>query len=451
MRQARHATSSVLISAVVFSVGVGTAIACMTPERASVLGKNHPDPGFVTRIAHAHAPNPIEYRLDQATGCENGTADGFPCQAINLVGHIPLSEIGGGTGSDSWGWTDPETGKEWAIIGRSNGVAFVDVSDPGNIVYTANLPRPGDVGNNVWADVKVYKNHAFMVADAVSNYGMQVFDLTRLRDIQNPPVTLSADAEYSAFNSAHNIAINTDTGFAYIVGGDTCNGGPHMVDIRNPQSPEFAGCFADDGYSHDIQCVVYRGPDNEHNGKEICFASNEDTLTVIDVTDKSKPVQLSRTPYEQTGYTHQGWLTENQDYFIMDDELDELNQPAIDTTRTLTMDVSDLDQPALAGDHLADGASIDHNQYVVGNYTYQANYRRGLRVLKLDDLSTGSMTEVAYFDTYPEGDGNGFDGAWNIYPFFPSGNLLISDFNRGFFLVRPKYGSVDVLARTGFE
>lgn len=422
--------------------------ACFTPDRAAILALEHPDADFVNAAAHAHHPNPIPYfGPQQATPCVNGFADIFPCNKVTLLSHIELPEIGSGSGSDSWGWTDPQTGVEYAIIGRSNGVAFVSLEDPINPVYLGNLPRPAGVSTSVWADIKVYQDHAFMVADNVSNYGMQVLDLTVLRNVSNPPVTFTATAVYNEFDSAHNIVINTDTGFAYAVGGNSCAGGLHMVDIKTPSQPVSAGCFSSDGYTHDAQCVVYNGPDKEHVGKEICLNSNEDTLTIVDVSDKNNLIQISRTAYPDFGYTHQGWLTENQAYFLLDDETDETGQ-GFTGTRTITMDVSDLDNPFMAGEHFADGAAIDHNQYVKGDYTYQANYRRGLRILRISDAASGTLTEVAFFDSYPENDGNGFSGAWNVYPFFPSGNILISDFNRGFFLVRPE---IDIVLIDGFE
>ncbi len=429
--------------------GAATAIACLTPHRAAVIGIEHPDPEFVKAALHAHEPDPIPYTLRAPTACTGGVADIFPCSNIDLVGHIPLSLIGAGSGSDSWGWTDPLDQREYAIVGRSNGVAFIDVSDPGNIVYLGNLPRPAGVQSTVWSDIKVYRDHAFMVADGANGHGLLVFDLTRLRNVANPPVEFTHDAHFLGFQQAHNIAINTETGFAYAVGGEQCAGGLYMIDIRQPQSPAFAGCFSQDGYTHDVQCVVYRGPDAEHQGKEICFASNEDTLTIVDVSDKSNPVQLSRTTYAQRGFTHQGWLTYDQRYFVMDDETDETSFGF--NTRTITMNVADLDTPVVAGFHFAGGQAIDHNQYVLGNYTFQANYQRGLRILRLDDPASGAMSEVAFFDTWPDGDNNGFSGAWNVYPFFPSGNILISDFNRGFFLVRPNMAEIDPIFRDGFE
>ena len=191
-----------------------------------------------------------------------------------------------------------------------------------------------------WRDIKTYQDHAFIVADNVPSHGMQIFDLTRLRSAI-PGTTFTADHRYTGINSAHNVVINEETGFAYLVGGDRCAGGLEMADIRDPANVVDAGCFSSDGYTHDAQCVVYRGPDLEHQGKEICFASNEDTLTIVDVTDKTSPSQISRTSYfaaGETGYVHQGWLTPDQAFFLQDDELDERNQGH--TTRTYVWNVS---------------------------------------------------------------------------------------------------------------
>ena len=165
--------------------------------------------------------------------------------------------------------------------------------------------------------------------------------------------------------------INEDTGFAYAVGTSICSGGLAMVDISNPVRPVSAGCFSADGYTHDAQAVVYNGPDVAHQGKEIVLASNEDTLTIVDVTNKGAPVQLSRSSYPGSSYTHQGWLTEDHQYYLMDDELDEQN--AGHPTRTHIWDLSDLDAPVIIGAHDGTTSAIDHNQYVKGNFTYQAN------------------------------------------------------------------------------
>jgi len=141
----------------------------------------------------------------------------YPCNGYELVGRIELSEFTASSGNDSWGWTDSTSGKEYAIMGLDNGTAFVDISDGENLVYLGKLPSAGDPIS--WRDVKVYKDHAFIVSEA-AGHGMQVFDLTNLRNVENAPTTFDADARYTGIGSAHNIVINEDTGFAYIVGTD---------------------------------------------------------------------------------------------------------------------------------------------------------------------------------------------------------------------------------------
>jgi choice-of-anchor B domain-containing protein len=273
---------------------------------------------------------------------------------------------------------------------------------------------------------------------------MQVFDLTQLRGLTGAPVTFSETAHYKKVAQAHNIVINEDTGYAYIVGArgrNNCSGGLHMVDIFDPTSPSFAGCFSSDGYTHDAQCVDYFGPDAAYVGREICFNSNEDTLTIVDVTDKSNPVQLSRTGYAGSAYTHQGWLTDDHVYFLLDDELDEQNSGH--NTRTRVFNVSELTAPAFVEWHVGATTAIDHNQYVDGDFTFQANYRSGLSILEITDAANGVMAEVAFFDIYPDNDAAEFNGAWSNYPYFDSGIVVVSGIEQGLFVLRPKLGPTD--------
>jgi len=366
--------------------------------------------------------------------CTDGMAGPFPCRAIALESYLPLSSIGGGNGNDIWGWTDPQTGREYALMGKTTGTAFIDVGTPDKPVYLGDLPsHQRDRQFAVWRDIKVYRDHAFIVADK-AGHGLQVFDLTRLRGVTEPQ-TWTEDAHYARFGNSHNIAINKDTGFAYAVGSDTCRGGLHMIDIRNPKSPAFAGCFSEDGYTHDTQSVVYSGPDERFTDREICFSSNEDTLTIVDVTDKAAPTMLSRTPYEGSAYTHQGWLTEDQRHFLLNDELDE-QQSGVPTS-TYIFDVADLRAPKLIGVYRAAVAAIDHNLYTKGDRVYEANYRSGLRVLDSTRVAEGELEEVAFFDVYPEDDEAEFNGAWSVYPYFESGIVIVSGIEQGLFVLRP--------------
>ena len=290
-----------------------------------------------------HSPGgngqPNDAPLTAATNvpCVNGFAGSFPCNKVDLAAFLPVTDIDGTTAAgvtanDIWGWTDPLTDKEYALIGLSNGVAFVDVTNPTAPVYLGNLPRTAASSDSLWRGLKAYRNHLYVVSEAVGQ-GLQVFDLTQLRNVASPPVTFSETARYDNVGRTHTLALNEETGYAYLAGSrpgaghtigvDTCGTGLHMVDIRTPAQPKFAGCVDSDGYTHETQCVIYRGPDAQYQGREICFNANEDTLTVVDVTNKSAPVQLSRTGYAGVGYTHQGWLTADQTRFLLNDELDE--------------------------------------------------------------------------------------------------------------------------------
>lgn len=387
---------------------------------------------------NTHEPEPLQ--AVHNAPCIDGSAAGFPCHNMDLLAFLPMSEIGGtrhdSTANDVWGWTDPQTGKEIAIVGRRSGTSFVDVSNPINPIYLGELPAHGGA-DSFWRDVKVYADHAFIVSEA-HNHGMQVFDLTQLRTAIRSPVTLRETAFYAGVSSAHNIAINEDTGFAYITGAsgkNSCSGGLHMVDISNPASPTFAGCFDADGYTHDAQCVLYDGPDADHQGREICLNSNEDTLTIVDVTDKSRSLQVSRVGYAGSGYVHQGWLTADQRFFLLDDELDE--QTYGHNTRTRIWDLSDLDRPALLGFFESSTPAMDHNLYVQGHFAYQANYRAGLRVLDISQIAAGDLLEVAFFDVYPANDAPQISGAWSTYPYFASGIVIVSGIEQGLFVLRP--------------
>ena len=395
-------------------------------------------------------PSVLPSSTRAAVPCENGFAESYPCKDIDLMSFLTIQDLLGGlpiftTGTnDIWGWTDPETGREYALVGLRSGVSIVDVTDP-------EIPQVigvlvGKTGSSTWRDIKVYRNHAFIVADAAANHGMQIYDLTQLRDIENPPQRLEETAHYDRFGSAHNIVINEETGYAYAVGanvsGETCGGGLHMIDIRNPTEPVFQGCYADvstgtarTGYTHDAQCVVYRGPDVDYQGREICVGANETALSIADVTDKSNPIRITSVDYPNVSYSHQGWFSRDHQYFFLDDETDEIF--GLPTTRTIIWDMADLDDPIVANEYFAQTPTTDHNQYVVGQALYQSNYSSGLRILDIRDPL--SPKEVGYFDVIPDTSvttGTDF-GTWSNYPFFESGIVVVTSIRDGLFVLKP--------------
>ncbi|MEM7416272.1 MAG: choice-of-anchor B family protein [Gemmatimonadota bacterium] len=386
---------------------------------------------------------------DEVRCSDEGEAAAFTCESVDLLSFLPVSDMGANRGmstNDVWGWTDPDSGREIVLVGMSDQTAFVDITNPGNPVYLGRLPMPETANASVWRDMKVYANHMYVVSDGAAEHGMQVFDLTHLRDLDGSnPVTFEADAHYTEIASAHNIVINEETGYAYSVGssggGETCGGGLHMINIQDPKNPTFAGCFQDmttgrqrTGYSHDAQCVVYHGPDEDYQGREICLGSNETALSIADVTDKSNPVAVSMASYPNVAYSHQGWLSEDHAYFFMGDELDETGGN-VTNTRTLIWDLADLDDPVLAQEYMSDTKSTDHNLYILGNTMYQSNYKSGLRVLDVSDPE--NPVPVGNFDTVPYGgDDAQMTGSWSNYPYFESGVVVVTSGREGLFIVR---------------
>lgn len=410
------------------------------PEQPEVSDPNLTD--AMRRFLENREETEIPERMG-ATPCVAGMAGPYPCDNVDLMTFIPVSDFSASYTNDIWGWTDPLDGKEYAILGVSNGTVFVDVTDPVNPVYLGKLPT--QTSNSPWRDIKVYNNYAFVVSEA-GGHGMQVFDLTELRSVVGPPVTFSNDAHYDDFGSAHNIAINEDSGYAYGLGTSTCSGGLHMVNIQNPLVPTSAGCYSGDGYTHDAQCVIYNGPDQDYQGAEICFNSNEDTLTIVDVTDKGDPDQISRTGYSGSDYTHQGWLLDGQRYFVLGDEGDEFD--AGHNTRTYIWDLLDLDNPVAPDTYTGPNPSVDHNMYVVGSYLFQSNYSSGLQILDLSDVANGNLTQEAYFDTYPANNNASYNGSWSNYPFFDSGIVVASGIDEGLFILQPVLSGVGTLVRS---
>ena len=377
--------------------------------------------------------------VSMAQPCSNGLAGGYPCDGYDLLSHIPLSTFSAGRANDSWGWTDPQGGAEYILMGLDNGTAFIDVSDPVNPVYLGKLPT--HTQSSTWRDIKVYNNYAFVVSEA-SGHGMQVFDLTRLRNVSNPPATFTEDAHFANFGSAHNIVINEATGYAYAVGANTYSGGAHFVNIQDPLNPVDEGGYGGSGYTHDAQVVIYNGPDTNYQGQELYFGNNEDKAVIVDVTDKNNPQLIGEFTYGNVSYTHQGWLTEDQRYFIIGDEIDELDFGF--DTRSIVADFSDLENPTFHDEYFGTTAAIDHNGYVLGNKYYLSGYTSGLRVIDITNIATpGSMVESGYFDSYPSDNNTSFFGAWNVYPYLGSGNININDINNGFFMVRASVSGTD--------
>jgi len=353
----------------------------------------------------------------------------FDSSNITLLAQIPLNNFFGidsSSGNDCWGYVSG-TGREYAIMGLAGGYAFVEITNPTSpvIVDTVNGPV------SLWHDVKVIGDYAYGVSEGGS--GIQIMDLS---DIDNGNVTLVRNWTAGGYSTTHNIVANEESGSLWVVGTNIGNGGLIHIDISNPELPSLDGGWTD-MYLHDAQVVTWQG--GALDGREIAFGAGglgggftSTGLRIIDVTDPNNTQTLATVFYSNSGYSHQVWLSTDRKYVYLNDELDEGNSVPVTTTRIIN--VEDPANPFFVGTFTSGTPSIDHNLYTRDSVIYQSNYRSGLRVF--DGLDPTNPVEIAYFDTYPGSDAPEFNGAWSNYPFFPSGNVIISDIERGLFIVR---------------
>ncbi|MFC5381408.1 choice-of-anchor B family protein [Aquipuribacter nitratireducens] len=426
-----------------------------------------------TGVVEDVSPGGVPMEAQSGVRCEDGMAGIFPCHKVDLASFTPLPDLEATFLNDLWGWEDSETGMQVAIVGSFEGTAFVDVTDGENPVYLGTLESsaPGDQGN-IWGDVRVYEDTAYIVAEAIDlatynpatgdldGFGIQVVDLTQFRG-RTGPGTIEKTAQIDDVTQSHNVSLNVETGRMYVVGSvydvaDECgtpnpgfpvlngSGGALVYDVAtDPNAPKLIGCMNADGYSHDIHCVAYSGPDADYQGREICIGSNEDTVTIYDATDASDITVIDRLTYYEEGlevgdiYTHQGWWSEDQTYFFLGDELDELSG-AVPERTTFIWDLTDLDDARVIGEHGDGNTSIDHNMFVLDGLLYQSNYTSGVWLYDSWKADKGRLTMRGYFDVYPADDATAFAGTWGNYPFFGDGKVVATSSDEGLFVLQSR-------------
>lgn len=368
-----------------------------------------------------HSPRPVS--ADEQTNA------GFSANSMTLLSQVPLNNFPGvntASGNDCWGYVSP-SGREYAIMGLEGGFGFVDITNPTNPVIVDTVSGPV----SLWHDVKVLGHYAYGVSEGGS--GIQVMDMS---DIDNGDVRLVRNWTGGGYSTSHNIVANPESGSLWVVGTNIGNGGLIHIDISNPELPSIDGGWTD-MYVHDAQVVNWKnGP---LAGREIAFCAggfsggfSSTGLRIVDVTDPNNTQTLATLFYNNAGYAHQVWISEDQKFLYLNDELDEGSSVAVTTTRIIN--IEDPQNPVFVGTSTTGLAAIDHNLYMRDGVMYQSNYRSGLRVF--DALDPANPVEIASFDTYPGSDSAQFNGAWSNYPYFPSGNIIISDIERGLFVVR---------------
>ncbi|WP_334057240.1 choice-of-anchor B family protein [Alteromonas sp. S005] len=386
--------------------------------------------------------------------CSDGTAADYPCNNIDLLSHVPvsvLSSVSKGA-NDIWGHVDLNNSREYAIVGMQASIAVVDVTEPTSPVVVGEITGQ----STSWRDIKVYqyfdsaagrfKAYAYASADSVTE-GFTIIDLNDL------PESISLVSRNTDDNRAHNIYIsNVDytlniplTGVIpqlHLVGQDSNGGAFRSYALSSPRAPTASYVPSEltrADYTHDASSMHITDARAEAecvsataSGCTVMLDFNEGSMRLWDHTDTDSTSELSSTSYNEVAYTHSGWFSEDKHYAFVHDELDERNFSL--NTRVMIFDISSLTAPVLAGVWTSDNDTIDHNGYVRGNRYYMSNYERGLTVLDISDPT--APEEVGFFDTYPAFNSTNFNGAWGVYPFLPSGNIIVSDIQRGLFVLK---------------
>jgi choice-of-anchor B domain-containing protein len=364
-----------------------------------------------------------------STRCKNGKAGDLPCKNIDLVGRV----TGTGGIADVWGWVDPETKDEYAIVGGTDGIYFYNVTNPAEPISLGFVP--GKVSTPFrWLEMEIVNDHLYWVCDLYP-CGLQIFDLNRLRGVESALPVWRPDVVLP-LGTFHSIDSNPKTNHLFLNGVGVAVGTPIIMDVSVPLAPTPVGGMFDDGYTHDSLCRTYKGPDKGRKGHEICFNFNEDSVTIYDVTENpQQPVMLSRSTYKTASYAHSGALTQDHKTLISTDEGDE--QANLTPSTLYIWDVSNLEKPKMITAWEARSRSIDHNIYSEKRALFHANYNNGFRIIDLAKAHKGKLKEVAWIDTMPDADSADFAGVWAAYPYLPSGNILVGDMADGFFIVRP--------------
>lgn len=354
----------------------------------------------------------------------------FPSSNVTLLSWMDLPALitpGNGAVANAnalAGYVSP-IGREYAVVGIDNGTAFVEITNPVAPVLVGWV----DDNTSLWSDVWVYGHYAYNGNEnntpAGTGNGLQVISM---QFIDSGAVGLIRQVTEMGYRKTHSMGLDPISGFVYSAGSNIFNGGVVAFSLNpDPSDPHFAGAWSE-RYVHEGHFVTYTsGP---YAGRQFGFlCCGGSGLRIVDITDKSNMFNLSTCPttYPGLSYCHQAWLSPDKQYLYMNDELD--GDPT-----TIMFDVSDLANPILLGRY-GNGLTtpIDHNLYTLGNLIFQSNYTSGLRVF--DATIPTSPVEVAWIDTFPEGDFDEFEGSWDNDPYLPSGNVIISDINRGLFVV----------------
>jgi choice-of-anchor B domain-containing protein len=322
--------------------------------------------------------------------------------------------------NEVWGYVDCE-GNEFAIIGSSTHVHFIDLADPSNLMEIDSFPG-GET--TIWRDIKTYKDRAYAVSDDTSE-GLMIFDLS---DLPNSISKTYHSTEF--FGEAHNIFIDEKNGRLYSVGTDTQSGGVIVLDLtEDPDNPTLlasvnlpANPSSGQGYAHDIYVR-----DNIAYGSHGYLG-----FFIWDMTDPTTPILLAS---KNTGaYNHSSWVSEDGNFAIYAEEVPIGRPLGVMNLENLDNEFIEIDTTFKFPLNPNDDNNRPHNPFIRGDYLFCSYYHDGIQVFDVSDPL--NPFTAAYYDTNPTDTAySGFEGNWGTYPFLPSGLILASDILTGLYVL----------------
>jgi choice-of-anchor B domain-containing protein len=321
--------------------------------------------------------------------------------------------------ADIWGYA--ANGREYALMGVTGGTSIIDVTDPANPVEVEFIAGPMAPPYE-WRDIKTHLNYAYVVTEGSgSGQGLQIIDLSNL-----PASASLVNTIDTWFSHAHDIFI--DNGYAYVVGTGG-GGGMHILDLSDPVNPIQTAFYTASGYIHDV-----------YVWNDTAIVSATDSYDLVDVSNKNNPQLVSGSAFISGIYAHSGWMTEDKRYFLACEEFNVRDLMVYDLQDRSTWDLV-VPSWQMSGD------SPIHNVFVLGNYAHISYYKEGYVVLDISDPT--NPTFAGQYDTYP-GTGGTYEGAWGVYPYLPSGHIIVSDMSTGLYVINFDSGvPVELTAFTG--
>lgn len=337
---------------------------------------------------------------------------------MNLLSTLDYDAMHNTELNDVWGYVD-ENNNEYALVGAAKGVSVVDVTDPQNPVEV--YWHQGT--ESVWRDLKVFGDYAYVTTEA--DDGLLIIDLSPL---PGNPITSTTNyyGNGNNWSSAHNIYID-ENGYGYVFGANRGEGGVIILDLfTDPMNPQEVGQF-DTWYVHD-----------GFVRNDIMYLAHiyDGFFSVVDISDKSNPVVLG-TKETPSSFAHNIWPGTNGNYVYTTDEVSDAYLAAYDISDPTN--IAEVDRIQSSPGY----GVVPHNAHVNGDFLVTSYYADGTTVHDISDPE--NMVEVGRYDTYP-GSADFTTGNWGTYPFLPSGNIISTDIEYGFFVLGPDYDYAAKLA-----